>query len=46
MTGGINLKMDTIGATTLDSMGTLFAYALILSAIVVGMDLKDITVKL
>ncbi|KAF3934243.1 hypothetical protein ABW20_dc0110440 [Dactylellina cionopaga] len=45
-TGLINMSMNTIGAPTLVSMGTLFAYAFGLSCLAVGLDLKDITIKI
>ncbi|EPS35117.1 hypothetical protein H072_11606 [Dactylellina haptotyla CBS 200.50] len=45
-TGVVNLCLNTIVADTTVSMGVLFAYALTLSVIAIGLDLKDITVKL
>ncbi|KAF3939163.1 hypothetical protein ABW19_dt0207523 [Dactylella cylindrospora] len=45
-TGLINMTMNTIETSTVDAMGTLFAYALLLSALAVVLDIKNITIKL
>ncbi|KAK6522673.1 Glucosaminyl phosphatidylinositol (GlcN-PI) nositol acylation protein [Arthrobotrys megalospora] len=44
-TGLVNLTMNTIETKTLVSMGVLFAYALGVSSLAVGLDLKNITIK-
>ncbi|KAF3921597.1 hypothetical protein AA313_de0205790 [Arthrobotrys entomopaga] len=45
-TGTINMTMNTIEAKSPVSMGTLFTYAIALSVIAVGLDLKNITIKI
>ncbi|KAK6340312.1 Glucosaminyl phosphatidylinositol (GlcN-PI) nositol acylation protein [Orbilia blumenaviensis] len=44
-TGLVNMTMNTIEAKTPVSMGVLFAYALGLCTLAVGLDLKNITIK-
>ncbi|KAK6496710.1 Glucosaminyl phosphatidylinositol (GlcN-PI) nositol acylation protein [Arthrobotrys musiformis] len=45
-TGLVNMTMNTIETKTPVSMGVLFAYAFGLSSLAVGLDLKNITIKL
>ncbi|KAF3079907.1 Glucosaminyl phosphatidylinositol (GlcN-PI) nositol acylation protein [Orbilia oligospora] len=45
-TGLVNMTMNTIETKTPVSMGVLFAYAVGLSSLAVGLDLKNITIKL
>ncbi|KAK6539408.1 Glucosaminyl phosphatidylinositol (GlcN-PI) nositol acylation protein [Orbilia ellipsospora] len=45
-TGTVNMTMNTIVAKTPVSMGALFTYSLALSVIAVGLDLKNITIKI
>ncbi|KAK6338856.1 Glucosaminyl phosphatidylinositol (GlcN-PI) nositol acylation protein [Orbilia brochopaga] len=46
VTGLVNMTMNTIVTPTGAAMGALFAYALLVSGIAVGMNLKNINVKL
>ncbi|KAF3913781.1 hypothetical protein ABW21_db0200154 [Orbilia brochopaga] len=46
VTGLVNLTMNTIATETGVAMGTLFAYALLMSSLAVGMNLKKINVRL
>ncbi|KAK6344883.1 Glucosaminyl phosphatidylinositol (GlcN-PI) nositol acylation protein [Orbilia javanica] len=45
-TGLVNMTMNTIETKTPVSMGVLFAYTFGLSSLAVGLDLKNITIKL
>jgi len=46
LTGLINISINTLNVTTGPAFGILTAYALILTYLAVGLDLKNITVKL